>query len=129
MENLDLRKAVAEAIGKKVILLDGKLFEDCAAKGMPCSTPHVLVEPYELGYHYALDALMEFCEKNYLEAEVGIIPGGRQECTIWKRGPILVPRSGVDLIANKYNDSLALAICEAIVEAAQKSEKEGKDEK
>lgn len=115
--NLELRRKVAEAIGEKVILMNGKLYEDCT---VGCLTPHILISPYDTDHHAALDALMAFCEGIDYEWEIRRMKTGRYNCTIWKCGP----RPPVDpiLMTDEFNDSLAICICKAIV-AARKSEK------
>lgn len=114
--NLDLRKAVAEALGCK----PGKdsLF---GSEILVCKCPDYehgqkdyeyfrsWIPSYDTDHHAALDALMEFCEKNGLKANLGIDPLDRQVCSIWGRGPM----------SEESNKSLAIAICEAIKAAAE----------
>lgn len=131
MEHIfDLRKRVAWAVGCKATTRKSSFGGDdihlfCGCEGVYRINSHsefvngkLLVLPYETYHNLAIDALVRFCNKTGFEADIRIVPvGGRQNCTIWKRGP----RPPVDpiLLADRFNDSLAMAICEAIAEAAQ----------
>ncbi len=132
MENLNLRKAVHAALGRKwdewrcricgwqlkESIEDGCTVESCSLRPAPekrADEP----PPYELKHHLALDALMEFCEKNGYHWEISLMRNKRYNCTIWK----LDPGQYAQLVSDSFYNSLAICICEAIVEASQKSEK------
>lgn len=110
MENFELRKAVAEALGcklEKMPQYDDVFF--CQQHD-----PHV-IKPYDLDHHAALDALMEFCYKNGYHWEIDLMRNRRYSCAIWKLDPLL--RS--ELVAYGFDSSLAICICEVIVKAAE----------
>ena len=122
MENLELRKKIAEALGHKwnesrCRICGWPLMENfctvssCSERPVPQKRADE-PPPYELDHHAALDALMEFCEKRRLEWDIGyrVLDGGYYKVIIL----------GGFLTINK---SKAIAICEAIKAAAEKSEK------
>lgn len=74
---------------------------------MGCLIPHVLAQPYELDHHYALDALIEFCAKRDWVWQVN---NHTRKFEAWI--------FGTDLYLGRSDNSLALAICEAIAKAA-----------
>ena len=117
MENLNLRKAVAEALGCKARILDIGLI--CECKEVETIIRHVqeksmiLIKPYELDHHAALDALEEYCEKREYVWDLCHGCDG-YSCMIWKPAP-----DNYLILANESNNSLAIAICEAIKAAAE----------
>lgn len=127
MENLKLREAVAEVLGCKTVIRtinnlagNDNTYLFCECEGEKRFNNHAewvngkfLIIPYELDDAAALSALKEFCGKNGYEWEIALMSNKRYSCTIWKHTP------RAELIADGYGDSLALAICEAIKEAAE----------
>lgn len=131
--NLNLRKRVAEANGCKAVIrtinnLAGidNTYLFCECEGEKRFNSHsewvngkLLIKPYDLDHHAALDALMEFCNKESRDWRIEYFGS---ECRV------MIFRQA-DRLSGRYfcveNKSLAPAICKAIKAAAQKSEKEG----
>lgn len=129
--NLELRKRVAEALGHKwdesrcricgwpLAASDryGCTAKYCAMRPVPKKRADE-PPPYELDHHAALDALMQFCEgKAKWELEDwGDLYDLRYICRI-----VRDPGCEAKCFVGK-SSSPALAICEAIVEAAKPKE-------
>jgi len=120
MENLDLRKAVAEANGcKPYTSVVGFLCCGCKDYAHAFKIASSAAIPfYELDHHAAQDALMEFCEKNDCRWELedrrdSVAARDRYLCRIIKSNMLCVTEHA----------DLVKAICFNIQRAAQKSEK------
>lgn len=115
MENLELRKSVAIALGCKpytsvanLICCECEGYSHAFNIGSSASIPF-----YELDHHAALDALIEFCEKRDWVWEIS---NRNRRFEAWIYGTHLF------LEANKK--SLPIAICEVINKASQSEKKE-----
>ena len=135
--NLNLRKAVAEANGCKAVIrtindLAGidNTYLFCECKGEKRFNSHsewvngkFLIKPYDLDHHAAIDALMEFREKRkyrFKLADSGEPYAIRYICQI-----MIDPKDDTKyFVGGSFN--LAVAICNAIVNTFQKSEKKEK---
>lgn len=71
--------------------------------------------PYDLDHHAAIDALREFCKRHKFRYRIVEL----QAANVYIDNVRFQALADID-----SEDTLALAICKAIVEAAQKSEKE-----
>lgn len=118
MENLNLRKAVSEALGCKV----GRRSDEqaqlelyiCQCQGHPHARQDRVffsLYPVDLDHHAALDALEEYARKTGFDYDIGR-RGNKFKVTIYTDDGVW-----------EVDNSLALTICKAIAEAARKSEK------
>jgi len=120
-----LRQKVAEALGCKAKITDLGLIcgckdeEDIICHVQPKST--ILIKFYEIDYHTALDALMEFCEQNDCVWKSGIwkYGGSFQNKDYWV---MIVVK---DKVYTAYSKTFSIAICESIVKAAEALKKKG----
>lgn len=132
MENLELRRKVAEALGcePEMRLIDREIsgaigpFLFCACQDRHnCHSEWVngkfLVKPYETDPHAAMDALREFAKNPRRRFVIDNHFDGVNWVKIYSN-PSYNLKTGVG-----KNDSLSLAICQAIVEAAEKLKKGG----
>ncbi len=115
MSDIELRRAVAEALGCKVFPSKGALTCGCDLVSH-CAKDTFELKPYETDNHDALDALREFCEKNECRWEIAdlnntaILPcEDRYRCQIEKEG----------YCCTAYHAHLAMAICFCIKKAAE----------
>lgn len=122
MENLELRKKVAEALGCKPQI--GPFFDSPI---LVCRCPDYehgskeqeyfndWIPSYELDHHAALDAIREFCKRKDLRYTI-------DEYTTFSSVSVCISKYRTcSVLANVLNPKFTTAICEAIVKAAEKA--------
>lgn len=125
MENLIIRRKIAEALGCKSVLqkpsgVSDNIYLFCQCIDGELSNSHseyigsgkFLVLPYESDYLTTIEALIEFCKKNNCLWTIHYTSPS-YECEIWASGP----SPTYNFIVDGFGESLSLAICEAIIEA------------